>query len=472
LAAKVNLIAREVHGAVEALDEASESRNAPKDIGMLIGFSLRNFRSFLDEQCFVFAASPDRTHESTHCVRTGMKSVPRLSKSAIIFGPNGSGKTNFVIALQTLRDLVLHSTAYSEAQFAELHTPFQFGPSASSTTQFQIDLLIDKVRYRYSISYNAQRICSERLLVYKTGKAQRWFERRYDEASRSEEWTAFSPNFNGPREMWRRATRSKALFLTTAAQLNSEQLKQVFHWFEHCLEIISPSETADLARIAVRIQDAEFKGRVLRLLRTVGIKVDDVRIAEPDASALDASTARAGALTHVPHTNVRPQVEFRYSKEGWPPVWVEPEYEAAGVQRLFGLIGPLLSAIEAGKLLVVDEFDANLHPLVARFLVTFVNDPNVSDRGAQLLLVSHNTTLMDLDMLRRDEIWLTELNASHATTLSTVLRSSPRKHEHIAKGYLRGRYGAIPAIEPQIYTLPLKAAGNGGGRRGRAKLGT
>jgi energy-coupling factor transporter ATP-binding protein EcfA2 len=394
-----------------------------------------------------------------------MKAVPRLAKSALIFGPNGSGKTNFVVALQTLRKLVLHSNTYSEAQFAEAYTPFQFGPSASLATEFQIDLLIDKVRYRYSMSYNAQRICSERLLVYKTGKAQRWFERHYDEASRCELWTAFSPNFNGPREMWRKATRAKALFLTTAAQLNSEQIKPVFHWFEHGLDIISSSETADLSRIAVRIQDADFKGRVLRLLRTLGIKVDDVRIADPDGVAQDLGTVRAASLAHVPQSNLRPQVEFMYSSEGWAPVWLESEYEAAGIHRLFGLIGPLLSAIESGKLLVVDEFDANLHPLIARFLVRLVNDPNVSDRGAQLLMVSHNTTLMDLDMLRRDEIWLTELNEAHATNLNTVLRSSPRKHEHIAKGYLRGRYGAIPSIEPEIYLA--RDGGGGRARRGR-----
>jgi AAA15 family ATPase/GTPase len=152
-------------------------------------------------------------------------------------------------------------------------------------------------------------------------------------------------------------------------------------------------------------------------------------------------------MTHAPHVAGRLQVEFLYSREGWPPVWMESEYEAAGVHRLFGLLGPLLSAIEKGKLMVVDEFDANLHPLVARFLIRLVNDPSVSNRGAQLLLVSHNTTLMDLDMLRRDEIWLTEIDVSHATNLSTVLRSSPRKHEQIAKGYLRGRYGGIPAID-------------------------
>ncbi len=439
---------------------------------MLIGFALSNFRSFLGEQSFSFAASPDRAHETTHCMRTGMKSVPRLSKSAIIFGPNGSGKTNFVIALQTMRDLVLHSTAYSEQQFGELHTPFQFGPPAYSPTAFEMDLLVEKLRYRYSVSYNAQRICSERLLVYRTGKAQRWFERVYDESTRTETWAPFSPNFNGPREMWRKATRSKALFLTTAAQLNSEQLKPLFHWFEQCLEIIMPNETADIARIATGIQDAEFKGRVLRLLRTVGIKVDDVRVAEQDASAAEpGSGVRPSSITHTPHSTSRLQVEFLYAREGWPPVWLESEYEAAGIHRLFGLIGPLLSAIENGKLLVVDEFDANLHPLVARFLINFINDPRVSDRGAQLLLVSHNTTLMDLEMLRRDEIWLTELDGSHATNLSTVLRSSPRKHEHIAKGYLRGRYGAVPAIEPDLYAMTLEADNNSTARRGRAKFG-
>jgi uncharacterized protein len=437
---------------------------------MLIGFVLRNFRSFLNEQSFAFAASPDRAHETTHCMRTGMKSVPRLSKSAIIFGPNGSGKTNFVMALKTLRDLVLHSSAYSELQFAELYTPFQFGPSAYGPTEFEIDVLVEKVRYRYSVSYNAHRICSERLLVYRTGKAQRWFERSYDESTRTENWAPFSPNFNGPREMWRKATRSRALFLTTAAQLNSGQLKPVFHWFEHCLEIIMPSDTSDVARIAAGIQDPKFKDRVLRLLRTVGIKVDDVRISDQEASAADSSGGRSSPMTYTPHANSRAQVEFLYNREGWPPVWLESEYEAAGIHRLFGLIGPLLSTIENGKLMVVDEFDTNLHPLVARFLIKFINDPSVSHQGAQLVLVSHNTTLMDLEMLRRDEIWLTELDGSHATNLSTVLRSSPRKHEQIAKGYLRGRYGAVPAIEPEMYTWASKLTNDEAARRGRSKF--
>jgi hypothetical protein len=438
---------------------------------MLIGFRLNNFRSFLHEQYFGYGTSSDRAHETTHCVRTGMKSVPRLSKSAVIFGPNGSGKSNFIAALDTLRDLVLHSTAYSDVQFAELHTPFQFGPSAHRPTHFEIDVILDTVRYRYSVAFDADRVWAERLLVYRTGKSQRWFERHFDDRTRTEEWAPFSPNFNGPREMWRKATRSRALFLTTAAQLNSEQLRPLFRWFEHGLEILFPPDIADVTRMVTRIQDPDFKVRVLRLLRTVDIQVDDVRIAEQDLSPVEPGAARVAAGTHAGHGG-RPQVEFLHARHGRPPVWLESEYEAAGTHRLFGLCGPLLAAIEKGKVLVIDEFDANLHALVARFLIQLVNDPTVSDRGAQLLLVSHNTTLMDLDLLRRDEIWLTELDESRTSSLSTVLRSSPRKHEQIAKGYLRGRYGAIPAIQPAPPSLAAPGGTHDPGRRSRAKLVT
>ena len=415
---------------------------------MLIGFRFQNFRSFLAEQSFSFSTSSDRTHESTHLIKTGMKAVPRISKAAIVFGPNASGKTNLLIALATFRDLILHSSGYSDSQFCERHTPFQFGPSITQATEFEIDVLLDHVRYRYAISYDSQRIRSERLLVYRTGKSQRWFERRFDEATQRDTWAPFSPNFNGPREMWRKATRPKALFLTTAAQLNSEQLAPLLHWVEHRLEILFPGDMSDVNRIAMRIQDETFKARVLGLLSAVDIHVDDVRFAEQDPSRIDgAAPPGAGFLRQG---SAHRSIEFLYARDGLVPMWLDSVFEAAGTQRLIGLFGPLLQAAENGKLLLIDEFDASLHPLVARFLIRLINDPRVSSKGAQLLLTSHNTTLMDLDILRRDEIWLVQLDEKHASSLLPLLRSSPRKHELIAKNYLKGRYGAVPLIRPQV----------------------
>ena len=411
---------------------------------MLITFKLSNFRSFLEEQTFSFAASPDRTFETTHCIRTGMKSLPKVSKAALVFGPNASGKSNLLAGLATLRDLILHSTSYSDHKLRERHTPFRFGPSVDQPTAFEIDVLLNHVRYRYSMSYDAERICSERMLVYRTGKSQRWFERVFDPATRRDAWTAFSPSFNGPREMWRKATRDKALFLTAAAQLNSEQLAPFVHYVEHCIEIVLPADLTALDRIVAHVQDDVAKERVLAMLRTVDLPVHDVRVAEHDTEP----TADRDAGTHA-------TLEFLYARPGSLPVWLESEFEAAGTHRLFALLGPLLSAIEHGRLLLVDEFDTSVHPLIARFLIQLINDPDVSYRGAQLMLISHNTTLMDLDILRRDEIWLMQLSGERASRLAPLLRSGPRKRELIAKAYMKGHYGAVPKILPQA-TAPVE----------------
>jgi AAA15 family ATPase/GTPase len=421
---------------------------------MLITFNLDNFRSFKDPQLFSYSTSSDHTHEATHLIRTGMKAVPRVSKAAVVFGPNASGKTNLLLALAAFRDLVLYSTSYSDAQFKEIYTPFRFGSSSVGPTAFEIDLLLDRVRYRYSLSYDADRIRSERLLVYHTGKAQRWFERTFDASAQREEWAPFSPSFNGPREMWRKATRSKALFLTTAAQLNAEQLAPLMHWFEHGLDISFAADVPDLARVAAQIQDANFKMHALALLRALDIQVDDMRLTKRDLSKSDRESVHSMHKRHGTGNAGQP-VEFRYAHVGSPAVWFEPDAEAAGVHRLFNLLGPLLSAIEHGKLLVIDEFDTSLHPLVARFLIQLINKPGVPGRRAQLLLTSHNTTLMDLDILRRDEIWLTHLDEERASILLPLKHSHPRKHELVGKCYLKGRYGAVPHIGSDAAAIAL-----------------
>jgi hypothetical protein len=424
---------------------------------VLIGFKLRNFRSFADEQTLSYVMSPDHAHESTHCIRTGVKSVPRLSRAAILFGPNAGGKTNLINALITLKDLALHSTALTGREFAERYTPFRFGAWASRPTEFELDVLLDEIRYRYTLAYDAERVVAERLLVYRTGKSQRWFERRPGRVRNAEAWTPFSPSFNGAREMWRKATGSRALFLTAAARLNSEQLQPLFRWFERGLTIVLPEEIGDLSRLVPHVRDRDFKGWALRMLRSVDIRVDDLRVAEPDTSA-ESGAGRLSPAGHPARSPVRTPIQFLHSRAGKSSVWLDAAFESAGTHRLLGLLVPLLRAIQNDELMVIDEFDTSLHPLVARFLIQIINDPEIVGRRAQLLLTSHNTTLMDLQILRRDEIWLVELGADHASVLSPVLRAGPRKNEMIGKGYLRGRYGAVPRIRPDLLAATMRTS--------------
>ena len=116
-------------------------------------------------------------------------------------------------------------------------------------------------------------------------------------------------------------------------------------------------------------------------------------------------------------------------------------------QRFFNLIGPIIDILQKGKILIVDELDSSLHPLLVRQIVEMFHNPELNTHGAQLLFSTHDTSLLAPDILRRDQIWFTEKAADHATTLTPLTEFSPRKGEALERGYLHGRYGAIPVLE-------------------------
>lgn len=403
---------------------------------MLIALKISNFRSFAAERELSCVASADRAHETTQCIRTGIKALPRIARAALIFGPNGSGKSNLISALATLKDLVRHSDTLDHAQFAERYAPFRLDRLSNQPTRLSIDVLLEGVRYRYSLAYNAERVTHEQLLVYRTGKAQRWFLRVFDESRQLEAWAPFSPHLTGSREVLRRATHPTALFLSTAARLHSEQLRPLYAWFDTGMEILAAQATADQGKIAGYIEDPALKLRMLELLSAADISVADMRVAAPSAAQSAGRSAR-GELHTGPH------IEFLHTGE--QPAWLGADMEAAGTLRLVGMLGSILRARDAGRLLVFDDFDNGLHPVLARFLVQSVYELAAGTQ-TQVILTTHNASLMDLDIARRDEIWLTALDSEHASTLTPLSKQNPRMREVIGRAYLRGRYGAIPDI--------------------------
>ena len=416
---------------------------------MLIAFVIRNFRSIHGEQRFDFVTSSDSHFAATHCLYTGLKSVPRLLKSAVIFGPNGGGKTTLLASLSVMRDLVLHSTTFNGTELAARYTPFLLDGSARIPTEFEVDLVLGGIRYRYGLSYDDRRICMERLLVYEHDKAQRWFARAVTDSGDGENtnWRPFSGSFHGPRAMWRSATRPQALFLTTAAQLNAAQLHPLYHWFETGLSLVSASQTANLSSMAMWIQDDSRKERLLDFLHAADIHVDDVRVTE-DKKRLTHQTSALPSFPLRRGDDANGVIEFARRNDDGSAVWLRSTAESAGLRRLVSLFMPLTAALQAEQLLLIDEFDSSLHPLLARYLIELINDPQVSSRGAQLLLTSQNSSLMDTGILRRDEIWLMDLDEHQASRLVRLWKThrAPRKGELIGKQYLIGRYGAVPEI--------------------------
>jgi uncharacterized protein len=413
---------------------------------MLIGFSVTNFRSFHAQQSINFVSSSDDSHRQTHCFSTGFRAVPTLNRTAVIFGPNASGKTNLLMALRSMRDLVLNSAVLTEEQYQEAFSPFGFDLKEGAPTKFEIDLLLDGDRYKYAFSYNGRRITYERLTVYSGRKPQRWFERSFDTGTQTENWAPFSVNVEGHREMWRKATRPRALFVTTAAQLDGEQFVPLLRWFQTQLEfVLSSSDYFNASALAKCMRDAHFKSSILSVLQMIKIPIGDIRMIERER--MQPPLAEKMDLDGVGGGDASSAVEVAYSRSSTAPLWVNLANEGAGVRRLLFLLGPLLDTIHNSKLAVVDNFDAALHPLVTRFVLQLNSLKSGVRHKAQLLLSSHNTSLMDLDILRRDEIWLMDTDGDRASRLSSMAKHHLRRREMIAKHYLRGRYGGVPHID-------------------------
>lgn len=140
-------------------------------------------------------------------------------------------------------------------------------------------------------------------------------------------------------------------------------------------------------------------------------------------------------------------VEDGTSKGFWLPLG----QESVGTQRFFSRIGMWLAALESGSVLVVDEIESSMHPLLTRHLIEMVQDAAINTNHAQLIFTTHDTGLLDLTLLRRDQIWFAEKNEkTMQTDIYALTEFSPRKGENIAKGYLQGRYGAIPHMKKEL----------------------
>jgi len=422
---------------------------------MLIEFNLENYRSIRGRQqlSMVSTSSPDFRDQNTFLPEE--KAVPRLLRSLVMFGPNAGGKSTVIKALYFMRQFVVGSaTGRQEGEEIDV-TPFLLDKdSQRSPSEFEILFVQDGVRYQYGFSATRSRVISEWLLAYPTGKAQRWFEREYDSKKESYDWY-IGPSFKGRAKVLTDATRSNALFLSTAVQLNNDQLKPVFHWFNKLAVIRSHGKFPEIFRnfTLEQCNSGENKKRIVEFLREADLGIDGLRL---EKQVVDES--HLNLPDNLP-PDVRKKVDELIGTEHIRPLFMhqmldndnefiafELEDESDGTQNLFSLAGPWLDVLDKGMVVVFDELDTSLHPKIVRFLVCLLHGNKTNLNNAQLISTSHDVTLMEGNLFRRDQIWFVEKNSSRSTQLVPLSDFSPRKGEAIMKGYLKGRYGGLPYI--------------------------
>ena len=401
---------------------------------MLIEFRVKNFRSLRDEQVLSLVASKDTSLQDTHTLRTGLKAVPSLLRSAVVYGANASGKSNLVKALRHMRGVVLESASVRQPGQPFTVQPFRLDSrSASEPTEFEVTFLLEGVRYQYGFAMTPQRIVREHLLVYKAFKPQRWFERHFD-VSTGKDVYDFGPGLKGAKHLWEGATRPNALFLSMAVQLNSEALRPVFDWFAKGLVILDEQTPLNPQTSIQWLRQAGRRQQLCDFLTAADISIADIEVVTRQA----------------PDETEEHQLRFSHVTEQGRAVFDLMD-ESNGTRNLLFLAGPVLDILNQGLTLVIDELDTSLHTLLVRELVRLFHRSEVNTGGAQLIFTTHDTSLLDApDLFRRDQVWLVEKDRDQASALVALSEFSPRKNEALERGYLLGRYGGVPLLNPAL----------------------
>ncbi len=423
---------------------------------MLLEFRVKNYRSIRDEQVLSLVASVDKKLASTNVAATGLKAPGRVVRTAAVYGPNASGKSNLLQALGFMRALIAESATVIQLGQTFNVQPFRLDTKLSTQpTEFELTFVEAGVRYQYGFSLTPERIVNEWLLVYRAPKPQQWFSRTFNARTGATTYE-FSSHLTGPRKLWQDSTRPNALFLSTAVQLNSELLRPVFTWIVEKISHI-PAGQSPLPEFTNKwLKDVPGKRSIRDFLSSADISISDI-VAVPRKGFFQhitfSATGEPAKVSREEQEMVMPQFVHE-TKRG--SAKFELHEESMGTQRLYLLAGPVLDVLRNGRVLIVDELDSSLHTLLVRRLIGMFQSAELNPHGAQLIFSTHDTSLLDQALFRRDQIWFTEKDSSQATRLYPLSDFSPRNREALERGYLAGRYGAVPFFNGS--DLPVSGA--------------
>lgn len=433
---------------------------------MLIRFHVSNFLSFDEEVELSLIPGLVRKHpDHIYEMRSGcgLKTL----RAAIIYGANASGKSNLVKAIDFARTFVLMGTQIREAI---PRTPFKLCKGgASRVSKFEFELRQHERCYAYGFEIDNQRVHAEWLYEIKKTTEVMLFERTTSSEGKTS--VAFGKvDVAGRKEeeflqFVAMGTRPNQLFLTESMERDVKHFADVYQWFADRLVIIYPH--SQFLPLAIAIQDRDFGVMMARSLEQFGTGIHGFKLMDvhpervfPEAFCRDLREKVSSTGEHILVTTPdggryivdfsngemsAKKLKFKHRMADCEEdVLLEMEEESDGTQRLLDLLPTFGSWTQRDQVVIIDELDRSLHPQLSyKLLRLFFED---SSSESQLIATTHEEHLLDLELLRRDEIWFIEKDQSGASQLYSLEEFAPRYDKDIEKGYLMGRFGAIPVF--------------------------
>lgn len=420
---------------------------------MILEFTVENYRSFYGKKTLVLAADKALKESPETNLFECNKYV--LLRTLALYGANSSGKSNLVSAMHMMARCVLLSVKLNDNEELE-YDPFLLLKDNGRSTMFEVIFLKGEYCYRYGFRYNLERIVGEWLFRKTTprSKEQMMFVR-------NEEGICVEEN-NFPEGVGcEEKTNDNRLFLSLCQQLGGEISRQVISWFQSDFNVISGLNNQQYRLYSKLLfhKKEQSSAEAFKFFQKLGLGFNDILAHEEEPNVptdLPAEFRVAFQKGMQGKKNIElDSVHNVYSDRGKVVGSVNfpfEERESSGTNKLFDLSGPIFETLSAGNVLVVDELDAKMHPLISQYIIELFNNPETNPKNAQLIFTTHDTHLLSQKILRRDQIWFTEKDSQEQTDLYSLMDivlpdgTKPRNDANYEKNYIAGRYGAIPYI--------------------------
>ena len=403
---------------------------------MILEFSVKNFLSFKEKVTFSMIANSNKELNDNYVEIGGNK----VLKSAAVYGANASGKSN-LFKILTLVVLMLRSSNSVDINAKLPLIPFKLDKgSVNKPSEFEIKFILDETRYVYGFIADKDKIYDEYLYYYPNGRETKIFDR-----TNINEYSYTQKDEKILREIETKNAQNK-FFLATATNWNFDKTKAAYNFLTNGIGTCNNLEI--LKNMAYKMYETNpdyLKDFAIDFLQKADFNIEDYQISQIDVPGEFLTAIPEFITKTLPDKPKAYPVLFKHKNSD---NYLSIDEESLGTQMIFAFIPFLADSLKNKKVLIIDELDKSLHPFLVQYIVEIFNDAEINKNGSQLIFNTHDTNLLDLNILRRDQIWFTEKNSETGESdLYSLSDFSVRKQENVEKGYMLGRYGAVPFIK-------------------------
>ena len=405
---------------------------------MLLAIELENFFSIKNKIRLDFRAGNINTNQAKMLKDNLIEwNGQKILKTIGLFGPNASGKSSIIRAIKFCCMMILESHQHNENTRFNFQ-PFKFDGWQDKPSRFYIDFVCEGIEYEYEYMLTTTEILAESLYYYPNHRKTKIFERK------GKDYSFGTKVLERPKDV-ALATSNKNLFLSRASSMNRELAKTVYRFFLNTflLDLVSLSSTS------IEYNFNKYKKVILKALEICDSDICDIKIrhkkvTQPvavgqDEQGVSLELRPVDVIDFKTYHKIDPSIQFDMERD-----------ESDGTQRLFAILNRMLDVVSNNKSLMLDEFDRQLHTLLADFLIDLVH----ASPQSQLLFTSHNTNLIDMDRFRKDQIIFVNKKADGATEVYSLYDFRDfRDTMDAEKGYIQGRFDAIPYVTSSASTL-------------------